>query len=339
LSKKANRLALVLPDGMRDSILSLPFLLCLKQLLDRFQTYWDVTVYAPRITYETIWAMGLFEVTVLDLLEKYNSWFRPFDKAFFLQPSIGDFGLRAKRSYRKHIISASKADISYSHEREYTGKPICQGTVEELIDFLHGEQKLPLAAARLFNLLRDLDYTVEQIRETFNFSVDNSLELSEKINTWVPLVALDSYLVFCAETSYGGKREEHDRWPLESFLEMADYVWRKYKLLSVFVGLDKGNPKLPAKDYLIDLRGRLKVTTQLAQLMRFAQGYIGNGDAGGPIHLANLMKTPTLGIYLGTDDSREYGPIFDGLHIAIEQPEEIPFAEVDRLVAQKKNHS
>ena len=95
---------------------------------------------------------------------------------------------------------------------------------------------------------------------------------------------------------------------------MLRNIYEKYGLKSAFIGIDDSR-SLPNTDYIYDFRKKL-IFTQTTQLMKHSMAYIGNDT--GPMHLANLIKKPTLGIYSReTSMTTTYYPIFNNLNTQV----------------------
>ena len=265
-----------------------------------------------------------FELKVLNLSDKFFSWFFPYDKAFFLAPSNSNFGLRAKISYGEVI--KQKPLMRYSKDLYFLGRPRNTQDIlgDKLFNFLRNNLGLSFASIRFFGICKELDISAEEIINNFNlpsnFTCD---EIGEIIKT------KEKYLVFCAEASYGSKKDLGRRWSAEKFLELANITYEKYGLKSVFIGIDNKEFILPEKAHITDLRQKLNLL-ELISVLKNSMGYVGNDT--GPLHLANLLGIKSLGIYLKTSPE-EYGPIFPRLNIPVMNPTELPVKELELLLS------
>jgi hypothetical protein len=299
---------IVLPDGVGDAILSLPAILCLKQLAPEAK----VVIYPPFRLFEILWSLKIFETQFLEEIIKVHSWFDPAEQTIYLNRSARAFGLHSKKSYGE--VQPGKWYTKYNINLPYLNiNRVTEHLPAELISFLRDKFHFSLGSICYFGFLLELGFTVQDVQKTFSFNL-GSLELQNNLNHWEPDLANKSYLVFCTEASYGSKGAAARRWPAQHFIELANLAYQKYKLLPVFVGTDT---QLRLPKGFVDMRCKLTLL-QVAQLMRYSKGYIGNDS--GNLHLANLMKTPTIGIYQSTSSS-DYGPIFESLNLAVNKPQ------------------
>lgn len=141
--------------------------------------------------------------------------------------------------------------------------------------------------------------------------------------------AFDRYAVFCLEAANNRRNDADRRWGEESYLEIAEYIYEKYNLTSVFIGTNR-KFSIPQKPYFIDLRKKLDLVN-LTQLLKFSIGYIGNDT--GPLHIANLMQKKSVGIYLRESTAVEYSPLFPELNTIIIKPANIDavYPAIDEL--------
>jgi ADP-heptose:LPS heptosyltransferase len=176
---------------------------------------------------------------------------------------------------------------------------------------------------------------VEQVRQAFHFGL-SELTFSDEFFDWKP--AVDSkYLVFCMEAASGSRKRNSDRrWKEECFLELAEVTHEKYGLDAAFIGIND-LPKLPDKPYLLDFRGKLSLK-QTAQLLHYSCGYLGNDT--GPLHLSNLMKKNSIGIYMREVAILNYGPLFPQLTIKFLKPERADdiYSALEKLVSKTDQH-
>ncbi|MDJ0625563.1 MAG: glycosyltransferase family 9 protein [Candidatus Caenarcaniphilales bacterium] len=312
---------IILPNRIGDSVLSLPALLCLKQLQNKYNKNREITIYPPFHFFEVIWSFKLFETKLLEEISKVHSWFSPADETFFLSTSYKSLGIRTQKSYGENI--QAKPLLKYNVDLPYLSITKTEEYLSpNLVEYLRTNFGFSIATIRIFGILKEMGYSEKQIIETFQFD-NNSLELQvDELNTWSPTLAKNNYLVCCMEAAYGRKREAKRRWDESNYIELAEKLHRETSLLTVFVGTDtsyKIPQTLKSQQSLIDLRGKLTLV-QLTQLIRHSKAYYGNDT--GPLHIANLMKRPSIGIYLSTDP-KDYGPIFKDLNKAIIKPQSL----------------
>ncbi len=305
---------IVLPNRIGDAILSLPAILCLKQLQDSESS--KTVIYPPDRLFEIIWSLKLFNTQNLEEIIKFHSWFNPAEQSYVLDTSSRVIGLRSKKFYGPKIEAKWFTKFFQENLGCLELESIQQELPKDLVDFLQTKFGFSVASIRYFGMLLKMGYSVEQIKNTFKFS-NSSLALQNELTTWEPNVAKKGYLVFCMEAAYGTKREAKRRWEEENYFKLAEKIYKDFQLLSVFVGVEK-TPALPKQmeKFSLDLRGKLTIL-QLAQLLIYSAGYIGNDT--GPLHIANLMKVPSVCIYLSTAPET-FGPIFPTLNHPVLEP-------------------
>lgn len=307
-----------MPNRIGDAVLSLPMLICLKQLQNTFgPTENKFIIYPPFRFFEIIWALKIFDIAALDEIVKVHSWFDPAEQTFILDTSSRIIGLRSKRAYGEKI-KAKWFTQFYAEDLPFLALEKTNDTLPlELIDFLKSNFHLSLASIRYFGILLKLNYSLAQIKQVFCFDAKQSLNLEADLNYWEPKLTKDKYIVICMEAAYGRKRESKRRLPENHYFEISKKLYEKYSLISAFIGVEH-KPKLPKEilKHSIDLRGKLTLV-QLAQLIKFSKAYLGNDT--GPLHLANLLKTQSFGIYLSTEPET-YGPIFPEFNYSIIKP-------------------
>ena len=307
-SGRAERVTVVLSNKLGDSILSLPLILCLRKLGAAFESpefMIDFISYQP--LKEVFESVGAHSVTQMSLGGKIKSWFNPPDRAFFLIASSKNFGFHARTTYG--LRQSNKWMTRFDHDLKFLRSeplPI------QLVQYLSTECGLPPFSVRQFGIVLELGYSVEQIISTFSFSseslpIDNS-RLTDEQKIAAP------YLICCIEAASGrGKRNDHRRWVAEHYLAIAEKIREQHDLRIAFVGISS-DPPVPAADGFLDLRGKLNLW-QLFKLAAGAIGYFGNDT--GPMHMANLARIPTVGVYPAEND---YAPMFGELHTALIAP-------------------
>jgi len=320
---------IVLPNRIGDIILTLPAMLCLKQLDAKFASddiAYRMLTHVPMI--RILDALNLFNVSQINIYLKIKSWINPAEKVFFLSTTNKNLGFHAKTTYGLQTIN--KKLLRYSVNMPYLLYPEpSSGMPQELVIFLRDELHFTKFAIKHFGLCLELGYTVEQIRKTFQFD-SSSLSFDDNLFDCTPPIAED-YLVFCMEAASGRKKHNSDRrWKEEHFIDLAEKAHKEYGLIIAFMGLND-QPELPDKPYFKDFRGKLDLT-QGAQLLHYSRGYVGNDT--GPLHLANLLKKRSIGMYFREVAVTDYYPVFPSLNKVFykpEHPEEI-YSALDELI-------
>jgi ADP-heptose:LPS heptosyltransferase len=109
---------------------------------------------------------------------------------------------------------------------------------------------------------------------------------------------------------HAGARRELRRWPAERFVAISDMLHREYGMQIIFVG----DPS--ETDLIQSIQSQLSFTTfstvgklslaGFAALMNDAALFIGNES--GPLHIASLSGTPSLGLY-GPGEPKVFYPL------------------------------
>lgn len=305
---KNERVTIVLPNKLGDSILSLPFMLCLRDLAAKFGPPGNVTeffTYSPLV--EVFEAVGITNVSQMNITAKMMSWLKPPDKAFFLVATSKNFGFYARSTYG--LRQKNKWLVRLDHDLKcLKGEQL----PVDLEQYLATECQLSRFSVRLFGVLLELGYSAEQIISTFTFSrkslpVDYSGLTAERPVT-------GTYLVCCMEAACNrGRHNDQRRWVTDHYLTLANRVREQYGYGIAFVGIAT-DPPIPEESGFTDLRGRLSLW-QLFNLMAGAAGYFGNDT--GPLHMANLAGISSVGVYPAEND---YAPLFSELNRAVIRP-------------------
>lgn len=304
---KNKRIELVLPWRIGDALLNIPMLSALKQLNQRYSDNNGIKIVAQPFLAKLYDPLEIFECKPLTLANKILSHLKPADIVFFTETINTNWGYKAKKTYG--LTNTFKKAIKFDHELPFMNiKRFREFIPKELINFLQDKYGLSQYSISLFGILLELGYTSEQIIETFDFS-SRCLALSN-FNGFNHTVLNEKYVVFCMEAAYGKKGDANRRWNEDYYIEIANKCYKKFNLKSVFVGIDK-NFKLPDKPNFIDLRKQLDLF-QLAQILKSAVYYIGNDTA--PLHIANIMQTPSIGAYFMQHSVTDFGPIFTNLN-------------------------
>lgn len=301
---------IILPSRIGDCILSFPSLLCLKQLNENFsKKHLKIQIFSTNKLTQIIQALDLFEVKQFSNFQKLRTILNPSDKAIFLHTCMDNHGFWAKKTYG---INITGKNISYQNDMPYLYIERTQEYIpEKLFKFLKEEYNFSTTVISFFGMILEIGFPVEKIIKTFKFN-ENSLNLEKKITNWIP--EIDNYIVICMEAAYGSKSDTDRRFKEESYFEIAEHIHKKYNLKSAFIGIDN-KVELPKHDYIYNFRKKLNFV-ELTQLLMLSKGYIGNDT--GPLHLANLIKKSSLGIYSReTSMKYHYYPVFNSLNIPV----------------------
>ncbi len=324
----SEKVDIILPNRIGDLILSLPAILCLKQLSEKYDANkkkFRIVTHLP--LNDVLKALNLFDVIPLNGKTKIKSWLSPADKAFFLCTTSKNIGYHSKVNHG--IQKSNKKLIRYTVNLPYLEADPDTFYPEELVSTLKNKFELPRFAIRHFGICLELGYTVDQILQTFRFD-STRLSLPDDFFNWKPPIEA-RYVAVCMEAAYGRIKNNSDRrWKEEYFFELAERAYRVHNVASVFIGIDT-TLKLPERNYVIDLRSKLDLG-QIAKMMHFSCGYVGNDT--GPLHLANLMRKRSVGMYFREEAVRDYPPIFSHLNKIFfkpQGPEEI-FQSLDELL-------
>jgi lipopolysaccharide heptosyltransferase II len=103
------------------------------------------------------------------------------------------------------------------------------------------------------------------------------------------------------------------RWPIEYFARLADMFVSQYGATILVFGTNNEKSfaegivrHMEFKNQAMSLAGRLTLPDFVSMLQR-CDLFVGNNS--GPGHIAASLEIPTLGIYAGTNDSKEWGPL------------------------------
>jgi len=318
----SEKIDIVLPSRIGDSILSIPAAVCLGQLNRKYAGDLRVRVITKPFLVKLFSSLGLFECRGMNFAQKTKSLVLPADRAFFVETTYDNFGFLAKQSYG--TANPFKKFLKFSHQPIYhkfsaspfpaTWEEIKNTFPEKLVGFLLEEAKLPWYSACLFGICLELGYSAGQIIETYDHS--KIFAASDRIS---PQKKDDDYIVFCAEAGYGRKHLNERCWDIDGYCEIAEKCAEEYGLKAVFVGMNSKQP-LPQKDYVEDLRAKVNIY-ELAQVMKGAKCYVGNDT--GPMHVANLMKTRSVAVYFKEEHMTGFSPIFAELNTKVFRPQAI----------------
>lgn len=314
---KPQSIDIILSVRIGDSILSLPALVCLNQLNKEFENNLKIKVLSRPAIQKLLSSLDLFSCTKMGLSEKIKSTVLPSDKAFFIEATTKNIGYKAKETFG--LDNPHKKLLKFSQQMPYVRfENIKTILPKDLVSFLIDEKKLSYYSASLFGICLDLGYSTEQIVNTFEFS-QNSINIKKFTKSKIKNLKENTYLIFCMEAGYGKLDQKQRHWHQDSYLDIAKRCFKDYNLKAVFIGVDT-EKNLPNEYYIIDLRGKLNLF-DLACLTKQSVGYIGNDT--GPLHIANLMKKPSVSMYFKENLMIESSPIFPELNAQVYMPETI----------------
>lgn len=302
LNKKVH---ILLPSRIGDSILNLPSLLCLKQLNEKLNKNLNITVFSSNSLTDLFNNLDLFEFKQFNNMAKLKTIINKPDITVFFETStknycyfsIKSFGINNDR--KKINYHVNMPYLNFERADEYLPK--------ELIKFLTEKFQFSPAVYSCFGMILELGFSVEEIIKNFEFN-EKSLNLKSQISDWKPLI--ENYVVTCMEAAYGSKRDSDRRLNAEYYLNISKEVFEKYELKTAFIGIDT-SLKLPNAEYICDYRKKLSIN-ELVSLINYSKAYIGNDT--GPLHISNLLKKPSLGIYTRENTIKNYSPIFKQLN-------------------------
>ena len=310
------KIEIVLPSRIGDTILTLPAIVCLKQLKEKYDSdSFEYELITTLPLTEILQALDLFKVRKMTRWSKVKSWLAPADKTFFLSTTTGNLGYHSRKSHGLRMLN--KKHIKYSVNMPYLSLSHTELLLpEDLVEYLKSEFEFTRAKIRHFGICLEMGYTVDQIRQTFRFDAE-SLSLNNAFFQWKPLIT-SKYLVFCMEAASGRIKNNSDRlWKEEIFFDLAEMAYKKYRMHSAFIGISN-LPAVLGKPYFVDLRGKLSLK-KTAMLLHYSCGYVGNDT--GPLHLSNLMKKNSISIYMREDALRDFGPLFPHLMTKFLKPQ------------------
>jgi len=310
---KNKRIDIILPWRIGDAILNIPMLVCLKQLNEKYNDNNNIRIIVQPFLSKLYAPLGIFECMPLTLGRKIISNLKPADIAFFPETINTNWGYKAKVTYG--LTNNCKKIIKFHNEMLFMNlDKLREFLPAELISYLQDTCHLSLYSISLFGILLKLGYTTEQIIDTFKLSSD-SLALNN-FNGFSHPVMNEKYVVFCMEAAYGKKGDAFRRWDENNYIKIANKCYEDFGFKSVFVGVNQ-NFKLPDKLNFINLRKQINLF-QLAQIIKSSVYYIGNDTA--PLHIANIMQRPSIGIYFREESLSEFSPIFPELNTRIFSP-------------------
>lgn len=310
------KIDIILPSRLGDCIISLSAIVCLKQLNQLHNNKYNIRLVSTNALTRVIESLDLFEIIDLNLQNKIFSWIKPADKVITLLTSSKTLGYKAKESYGHNISNkAVKFDVHMPYLNVENTK---EHINSELFDYLFIEKNISTVGISFFGICLELGFTPEEIIKNFYFD-QNSLEFRKNIIDWDSGLKADNYYVFCMEAAYGSKNDNDRRWNESNYFEISQRLYKEYNIESAFIGINN-SIKLPDKPYMHDFRKKLSLE-KTCMLFKHSRGYIGNDT--GPLHIANLMKKPSVGVYFRKASLIDYTPIFKSLNNPVFSPQNI----------------
>jgi len=315
MQNKKNSLFIVLPNRMGDCILALPAVKCLKELIRIYDnSSIEIKLICIKELCGFVKTLNIADTLCLNFKTKIKSLFCPFEKLFSFLSSSKLIGLRAEKSYGEN--KKNKWYLNFSQNIPYLTELYTDLFPDkELAEYLRKEFDFSNVIINNFGLCLELGYTPEQIKSVLK----NVLEQPK-------------YAVICMEAANGRKSREDRRWKNDDFFKIGDYIYEKYNLLSYFIGIDKKTP-IPERSYFKDFRGASAGIEWLGLIISGSACYIGNDT--GPLHLANFLGKPVLGIY--TYYSKEiYGAVYGSSNYSVQNPKSIDEIknEIDKMITR-----
>ena len=298
--ERTQKLYIVLPHRIGDAILTVPVLVCFK---DIFKNEYDVTLVVSNYMFDFFKKLNLFKVERFSLYSKIKTFFIRPDKIFFYLVSSKSIGYFSKYSYGQNN---HKNYLKYSKSIPYLVDTCCDRfPYTDFYKKLKNEFLFSNVIINNFALCFELGATKDEIYDAIR-----------KNYTYIDRNQNGNYIVCCLDAGYNKLRCSHRAYDIKRFINIAEDNYRTLGYKTVFIGLDKKSI-IPAAEYLIDKRGNISIT-EMADIIKKSVCYIGNDT--GPLHLANFMNKLTFGIYLeATPD--EYGPIYTANNKAYYRPE------------------
>lgn len=306
------KIDVLLPDRIGDSVLSIPAVVCLKQLIEKYSNEsYTVRLISSSPMTPIFKALNLFEVKQLTPLLKLHSYFYNSDVGVCLYTSSKSMFYHSKSlcgevyPYKKRIkfdVDMPYLDLNNMHKI----------LDKKFLDFMHHEKGLAYCAIRYFGICLESGFTPEQIMETYSM---DKIEVGE-FSDWKNPILDEKYFVYCMEAAYGTKNDKDRRWEPEYHFETAQEAAVRTGYKCVFIGIDN-SIELPQNPNFVDLRKKLSLV-ETAKLIQYSQGYVGNDT--GPLHLANLFGKKSMACYFRTASLTDYAPLFADLNLKIVHP-------------------
>ena len=147
------------------------------------------------------------------------------------------------------------------------------------------------------------------------FKFLDKIDISEKVFDWslnIPdsknlIPNVKDYIVFNPFTS--SRRFNYREWNIENYIEISEYVYKKYSLKSIMVGghtkyeLDESK-KIKGLDFIYNNVGQSNLQ-ELYNIIKSSRIYI--GPDSGTLHIASMLNIPVIGLY-ATSNPHRTGP-------------------------------
>jgi hypothetical protein len=198
MTEKKQKICIILPNKIGDSILAIPFLICFKQLIEKYQKNYSVEVLCSNGLLKIFQSLNIFPVKMFSLSEKIKSYFAPSDKAVFLDTSSRNMFLKAKHSLGRN--DEGKKYIKFDENLPFLDpragiKPIPR----DLFDYLTENMNLAITSSSFVAINLHLRFSKEQIMETFEFSPE-TIDIREIQDIKVQDIE-GEYVVCCMESA------------------------------------------------------------------------------------------------------------------------------------------
>jgi ADP-heptose:LPS heptosyltransferase len=313
---KNKNIDIILPDRIGDSIMFLPFLVCLKQLNEKYNPHFNIIPYSSNSMKDVFSALDLYKFKQINFRSKALSWLFPSEETFYSFTSSKNTFFHSKKKYGERM--SNKWYARFDVDTPYLTFDKQGESTASLIAFLKDKYKFSSCTTSFFGFLHELGYTTEQIIETFEFDQNSLVLNSEFLGTKADYLP-SKYFVFCMEAAYGKQRDADRRWDENNYIDIAERVYQVYGIESVFIGINRSF-EIADKPYFTDLRGKIEMN-DLARTLYFSEGYIGNDT--GPMHLANMLKKDCVTVYFRENSTTNYNPIYPELNKMIVKPDKV----------------
>lgn len=330
-NNKQKTVDIILPSRLGDCIISIPALTCLKTLNEKHNNKYKIRLVSANGLTNIIDSLDIFEIIQMNFFTKVLSWLKPSDKMISLFTSSKILGYKAKITYGCDI---PRKLLRFNNQMPYLHITKTKDIMNsKLFNFLSKEKNIPNTGISFFGICLELGFTPEEIIENFDFNL-NSIEFKKELINWKSGLEAKNYFAFCMEAAYGSKKDTDRRWNEENYINIAKRLYDEYNIESAFIGIND-SIKLPDTKYIHDFRKKLSLE-KICILFKHSKGYIGNDT--GPLHIANLLQKPTVGIYFREASLKDYFPLFKNLNHPIFNPENIEevFNQV-KLVINNQN--
>ena len=315
LIRKEETADIILPSKIGDCVMAFPALVCLRQLIDRSRgRKFKVRLFSSSKLKEVLKLLPGFEICEFGLKAKIKSLFFPSDNALFLHATTKNHGFNAKKTYGMPVKAKN---LRYHNDMTYLSVNETRNLLpEELFEYLKTKYGFSTLTIGFFGICLELGFTAEDIMKHFVFDKE-TISFGDNLSASSEIPEGKKYFVFCMEAANGGKKDADRRWDEAYYLEIAERIYKEHNIEAVFIGTDD-SMKLPDVAWVKDFRKKMSLYG-LCGLFKNSMGYIGNDT--GPLHLANLMKKPSVGIYFRWASLTDYTPVFKELNRPLFCPE------------------